>query len=116
MSALSPLSNPWTVAGESALISQADYDWERVRFPINEGPVVLQHAGKLFLIYSASDTGTPDYALGMLTHLGGDVMDAERWKKSPSPVFSRYSGVDGNVYGPGHNGFFMSPDGTENRS
>ena len=47
------------------------YDWERVRYPINEGPVVLWRAGRLFLVYSASDTGTPDYALGMLTHVGG---------------------------------------------
>jgi len=110
---IAPLSNPWTVSGESALIAQADYDWERVRYPINEGPVVLRRAGRLFLIYSASDTGTPDYALGMLTHAGGDVMDAKSWKKSPTPVFSRYSGADGNVYGPGHNGFFKSPDGAE---
>ena len=110
---IAPMSNPWTVAGRSALITQAEYDWERVRYPINEGPVVLQCASSIFLIYSASDTGTPDYALGMLTHTGGDVMDPKSWKKSPAPVFSRYSGADGNVYGPGHNGFFKSPDGTE---
>lgn len=110
---IAPLTNPWTVSSESALIAQADYDWERVRYPINEGPVALQRAGRLFLIYSASDTGTPDYALGMLTHTGGDVMDSKSWKKSPSPVFSHYSGADGNVYGPGHNGFFKSPDGKE---
>ena len=110
---MAPMSNPWTVAGGSALITQADYDWERVRYPINEGPVMLQRAGRIFLIYSASDTGTPDYALGMLTHTGGDVMNPKAWKKSPVPVFSRHSGADGNVYGPGHNGFFKSPDGTE---
>ena len=110
---IAPMKNTWTVAGESALIAQADYDWERVRYPINEGPVVLARAGRLFLIYSASDTGTPDYALGVLTLEGGDVTDAKGWRKSPAPVFSRYSGADGNVYGPGHNGFFKSPDGTE---
>jgi GH43 family beta-xylosidase len=110
---IAPLSNPWTVAGSSDLIAQADYDWERVRYPINEGPVVLRRAGRLFLVYSASDTGTPDYALGMLTHVGGDVMEPRSWKKSPTPVFSRYTGAEGAVYGPGHNGFFKSPDGRE---
>jgi GH43 family beta-xylosidase len=107
------MSNPWTVTGRSTLITQADYDWERVRYPINEGPVVLQHGGRIFLIYSASDTGTPDYALGMLTYTGSDVMDSKAWMKSALPVFSRHSGMDGNVYGPGHNGFFKSPDLTE---
>jgi len=110
---MAPMSNPWTVAGRSVLIAKADYDWERVRYPINEGPVMLQRAGRMFLIYSASDTGTPDYSLGMLTHTGGDVMNPKAWKKSPLPIFGRYSGADGNVYGPGHNGFFKSPDGTE---
>ena len=110
---IAPLSNPWTVAGESSLIAQPDYDWERMRYPINEGPVLLRRGRRLFLIYSASDTGTPDYALGMLSYTGGDLTDSRSWKKSPTPVFSRYSGVDGNVYGPGHNGFFKSPDGTE---
>lgn len=110
---IAPLSNPWTVAGRSTVIAQANYDWEQVRYPINEGPVVLQRAGRLFLVYSASDTGTPDYALGLLTHVGGDVTEPRSWKKSPTPVFSRYSGRDGAVYGPGHNGFFKSPDGRE---
>ena len=110
---IAPLSNPWAVAGESSLIAQADYDWERVRYPINEGPVVLRRSGRLFLVYSASDTGTPDYALGMLTYAGGDVTDPKSWRKSPGPVFSRYAGADGAVYGPGHNGFFKSPDGRE---
>ncbi len=110
---IAPMSNPWTIKGASALIAATDYDWERVRYPINEGPVALERDGKLFIVYSASDTGTPDYALGLLTHMGGDVMNVKSWKKSPHPVFSRHSGPDGNVYGPGHNGFFKSPDGTE---
>jgi GH43 family beta-xylosidase len=110
---IAPMRDPWTVGGGSALIAQAEYDWERVRFPINEGPLVLQRGGRMFLVYSASDTGTPDYALGMLTHTGGDVMSVKSWKKSPTPVFVRYTGPNGKVYGPGHNGFFKSPDGTE---
>jgi GH43 family beta-xylosidase len=107
------MRNPWTVAGPSVLLSKADFDWERVRYPINEGPVALQRAGRLFVVYSASDTGTPDYALGLLTHTGGSVMDPKTWTKSPVPVFARVSGAGGNVFGPGHNGFFTSPDGTE---
>lgn len=108
---IAPLKNPWTVAGESKLIAQADHAWERVRYPINEGPVVLRRNGRTFLIYSASDTGTPDYALGMLTLEGSDVMNPKSWRKSPTPVFAQQASA--GVYGPGHNGFFKSPDGKE---
>lgn len=111
---IAPMSDPWTISGERVLISQADYDWEKARYPINEGAVVLQRGGKTFLVYSASDTGTPDYALGMLTLVeNGDPLDPKAWIKSPRPVFAQYRGADGAVFGPGHNGFFVSPDGRE---
>lgn len=110
---IAPMSDPWTISGKRVLISQADFDWERVRYPINEAPEMLERGGKTFLIYSASDTGTPDYALGMLAYTGGDPLDPRSWKKSPAAVFAQISGADGNVFGPGHNGFFKSPDGRE---
>lgn len=110
---IAPMSNPWTIAGKRILISQADFDWEKARYPINEAPEILRRGGKIFLVYSASDTGTPDYALGMLVNSGGDVMNPASWKKSPQAVFSQYRSAGGNVFGPGHNGFFKSPDGRE---
>ena len=58
-----------------------------MRYPINEAPEILQRKGKTFLIYSASDTGTPDYALGMLTLDGGGVLNPNAWKKSPQACF-----------------------------
>jgi GH43 family beta-xylosidase len=106
------MSNPWTIEGSGALISTAELDWERCSFPVNEAPELLQRNGKIFLIYSASDTGTPDYCLGMLTaSADANLLDPTVWTKSPQPVFRR---DDANgVFGPGHNGFFKSPDGTE---
>lgn len=47
----------------------------------------------------------------MLTCNGGDPPSSSSWVRSPNPVFQR-SNASG-VYGPGHNGFFKSPDGTE---
>jgi GH43 family beta-xylosidase len=48
----------------------------------------------------------------MLTYNGtGDPLNSASWVKSANPVFQR-SNANG-VYGPGHNGFFKSPDGTE---
>jgi GH43 family beta-xylosidase len=108
---IAPMSNPWTISGSRVLISKPTYDWERSLANVNEGPEVLQHNGKIFIVYSASACWGPDYKLGMLTYNGGDVLNASSWVKQPTPVFAR-SDANG-VYAPGHNGFFTSPDGTE---
>ncbi len=111
---IAPMQNAWTLSGKRVLISQADFDWEKARYPINEAPEILQKNGRTFLIYSASDTGTPDYALGMLAlEKDNNPLDERDWKKSPKPVFAQVKNAHGAVYGPGHNGFFKSPDGKE---
>ncbi|MET7403355.1 family 43 glycosylhydrolase [Dactylosporangium sp. NPDC005572] len=106
-----PLSNPWTASGTRRTLSTATYSWETIGGSVNEGPEVLQRGGKTFIVYSASHCSTPDYKLGMLTYNGGDPLLSSSWVKSPNPVFQR-SNANG-VYAPGHNGFFKSPDGTE---
>ncbi len=108
---IAPMSNPWTISGNRVVISKPTLPWEQVGSPVNEGPVALQHDGKTFIIYSASFCGTPDYKLGLLTYNGGDVLNADSWVKNPEPVFQRSD--ENGVFGPGHNGFFKSPDGTE---
>ena len=52
-----------------------------------------------------------DYHLRILTYNGGDPLNASSWVKNPNPVFRRNDAA--SVFGPGHNGFFKSPDGTE---
>jgi GH43 family beta-xylosidase len=106
---IAPLDNPWTLAGEPAQLSAPSYGWEQVGRGVNQGPVALQHDGKTFVVYSASYCGSPAYALGMLTYLGGDPLRAGSWMKSAAPVFAGTNGV----FSPGHNTFFKSPDGSE---
>ncbi len=108
---IAPMSDPWTLNGPRVQIAAPEYDWEKSGLNVTEGPVALQHDGRTFIIYSGSFCATPDYALGMLTYNGGDPLDAASWVKSPEPLFQR-SDANG-VFGPGHNGFFKSPDGTE---
>ena len=105
------LSNPWTAAGTRRILSTPTYRWETVGGAVNEGAEVLQRNGKTFIIFSASHCATPDYKLGMLTYNGGDPLNSSSWVKSATPVFQRDNAA--GVYGPGHNGFFKSPDGTE---
>ncbi len=108
---IAPMSNPWTISGTRAVISKPTLAWEQDGTPVNEGPVALYHDDKTFIVYSASFCGTPDYKLGLLTYNGGDVLDEQSWVKSLEPVFQRSD--ENSVFGPGHNGFFKSPDGTE---
>lgn len=109
---IAPMDDPWTVSGSRVLLSQPEYDWEKSLANVNEGPVALQHDGKIFIVYSASACWGPDYKLGLLTYNGGDVLSHDSWVKSPEPIFQR-SDANG-VFGPGHNGFFTSPDGSQN--
>ncbi len=107
---ISEMSNPWTLTGERMVLSRPSLPWEQSGRKVNEGPEVLKHQGRTFVIYSASFCDTPDYKLGLLELTGDNPMDTKSWTKAKHPVFERGNGV----FGPGHNGFFTSPDGSEN--
>ncbi len=115
---IAKLSNPYTIEGERVMIAQPTYSWETkitggINVKVNEGPEALKNAsGSLFLTFSAGGCWSDDYALGLLTlKEGGDPLNASDWTKSPNPVFTKNTA--GGAFGPGHNGFFKSPDGTE---
>ena len=129
---LARLKNPWTVDGERVRVSTPDHPWEKIgdhydernaeknpastaeppHIDVNEGPEVLQHNGKIFLIYSASACWTDYYELGMLTASAeSNLLDPSSWKKADAPVFWQSPGA--RAFGTGHNGFFKSPDGKE---
>ena len=116
---IASMSNPWTLSSGRVAIASSNnlnglpsYGWEQIPRGVNEGPEILQRNGKIFVIFSASGCETPDYKLGQLTNSDGNVLNPGSWTKAANPVFQR-SDANG-VYGPGHNGFFQSPDGTEN--
>ncbi|CAM4260420.1 family 43 glycosylhydrolase [Paenibacillus endophyticus] len=106
---IAPMSNPWTISGERVLISTPTESWELNGTPrINEGPEILKKDGKVFIVYSASGSWTDDYTLGMLTNTDGNFLTPASWTKS-GPLFTKIA----TTFGPGHNSFTKSPDGTE---
>ena len=120
---IAAMKNPWTTEGPRTKLSSPQYDWEMngdmhnpndlAHINVNEGPEFLVHGNKIFLIYSASACWTDFYALGMLTaDANANLLDANAWKKSAQPVFKQ--SLRNKVYAPGHNCFFVSPDGKEN--
>jgi GH43 family beta-xylosidase len=105
---IASMSNPWTLSSEQVMITHPEYDWEIIGFLVNEGAAVLKRNGQIFISYSASATDA-NYAMGLLTaSQDSDLLDAGSWSKSPEPVFRSANGV----YGPGHNSFTVTPDGT----
>lgn len=106
---ITEMENPWTVKGDPVVVTRPEYEWEFSGRKVNEGAEILKRDGRTFLVYSGSFCNTPDYKLGLVELIGDDPMIASNWKKFPEPVFSKANGV----YGPGHNGFFKSPDGSE---
>jgi arylsulfatase len=119
------MSDPTTFSSKRVEISHPEYEWEMEfdnpdewnndpgrKVLVNEGPQVLKHSDKVFIVYSASGCWTPEYKLGLLEAAdGSDLLDPDSWKKHDQPVFSQ--SPEDRVYGTGHNSFFKSPDGTE---
>jgi GH43 family beta-xylosidase len=106
---ITTMSNPWTANGIGTVISQPTLAWEREGGNTNEAPEVIQRNGRTFVTFSASSCNGPDYKLGLLELTGSNPLNAAAWTKTQTPVFERGNGV----YGPAHNGFFTSPDGTQ---
>lgn len=105
------MKTPWQLDTPQVLLSTPSYDWERVGFWVNEGPFALKRNGRIFLTYSASETGV-DYCVGLLTAPDdADLLDPEAWTKSRQPVLS--SDASRRIYGPGHNCFTVDEEGRD---
>ncbi len=109
------LADPLHPTGPPSLIAEPEFPWERGAgstrtYPVNEGPTALTHDHKLFIVYSASDTASPLYCLGLLTLDGTDPLVRANWKKTPQPVFS--ASPANKIYGPGRGTFAIAADGS----
>ncbi|KAF9006183.1 Arabinanase/levansucrase/invertase [Cyathus striatus] len=99
--------NSATTVGDAVKISTPTYSWEKVGANVNEGPALLYHDGRTFLVFSASNCAGTGYTLGRLELTGSNPLSASSWTKYSNAIF-----VSANGY-PGHNGFFLSPSGNE---
>jgi GH43 family beta-xylosidase len=102
------MTNPWTLQGERTALEVSGFG----DVPVREGPEFLMHGDTVYLVYSMCGASTPDYRLSALVaKVGDDLSSAASWTQYPKLLLAR---VDQNsVWGPGHNYFFKSPDGTQ---
>jgi GH43 family beta-xylosidase len=112
------MRNPWTIDSPRTLIAKPTYPWElhgdlpNGHVNVNEGPEFISHGGKMFVVFSASGCWTDFYTLGVLkASVDADPLDAKNWTKIDHPFLS--TDPDSDAFGPGHNGFFKSPNGRE---
>lgn len=105
------LKNAYTLDTVQVLLTTPDYDWERHGFWVNEGPAVLKRNGRIFVTFSASETGAA-YCLGMLTaNEDDDLLDPLSWTKDRYPVLESCEELE--IYGPGHNSFTVDDEGRD---
>ena len=108
---IAKMKSPYELATIQVLLTTPDYDWERVGFWVNEGPGILKKNGKIFMTYSASETGIA-YCVGMLTaDENADLLDPRSWSKERYPVLK--SDPELGIYGPGHNSFTVDENGDD---
>ncbi|NLP33906.1 MAG: family 43 glycosylhydrolase [Clostridiales bacterium] len=108
---IAEMENPYKLKTVQVLLTTPDYDWERKGFWVNEGPAIIKRGDKIYLTYSASETGI-DYCVGMLsTDASKDLLDPRSWSKERYPVLQ--SDSERNIYGPGHNSFTKDEDGND---
>jgi GH43 family beta-xylosidase len=108
---IAPLANGWTLGGRQVMLSKPEYEWEKIGFLVNEGAAVIKKNGNIYICYSASATDY-NYCMGLLwTDEDADLMDPSSWRKSPTPVLT--TDEEAGQFGPGHNSFTVSEDGTE---
>ena len=111
---ITKMESPTKAIGNRIMLLKPELAWEtNATDPtVVEGPQYISRDNKMFIIYSAGGCWTDDYALGMLSaDLSNDPMDNTSWEKFPTPVFVK--NISGNAFGPGHNAFFKSVDGSE---
>ena len=108
---IAEMERPDKLATVQVLLTGPDYDWERIGFWVNEGPAVIKRNGKIFLTYSASETGIY-YCVGMLSiDENEDLLDPRKWKKERYPVLGTDESL--GIYGPGHNSFTVDEEGND---
>ncbi len=108
---IAKMASATKLATVQVLLTTPDYDWERIGFWVNEGPGIIRRGDKIYLTFSASETGV-HYCVGLLTAISGtDLLDPLNWKKDRWPVF----GTDASkrLYGQGHKPFTVDEKGRD---
>ncbi len=90
-----PLASPTELSGEPTFVLRPEAEWEKRAGHVTEGPWMIKHRGRYYLLYSGSGADTPDYAVGYAT---ADSPLGPFQRAKNNPIISRGEGL----FGPGH--------------
>ncbi|MNB86415.1 Extracellular exo-alpha-(1-_5)-L-arabinofuranosidase precursor [compost metagenome] len=103
---------PWRLTSDAVRICRNEYGWDRngdVASGVSEGPHVLKHGDRLYMVFSGSNVG-PRYTVGVLEMAAsGNPLNPADWRKSNYP-WMHSLGIPGQ-FGPGHNAFVQDEFG-----
>ena len=106
---ISKMKDPLNMATTPVMLTAPEYDWECIRFLVNEGPAVIMKDKRIYVSYSASGVGR-EYCMGLLwADINDDLLNPKVWTKSKEPVFQ--TSDKNKLFGPGHNSFTVAEDG-----
>jgi len=109
---IAPMTNATYVTGPVVILREPREEWECHEACISEGAFFIYNKNVSYMIFSASSTWHPSYALTLMSvEAGKDPLIVWNWVSAPGPVFERNDEED--VYTTGHASFTVSPDGTE---
>ncbi len=90
-----PMASPTEPKGEPTFVLRPETEWEKRAGHVTEGPWMIKHRGRYYLLYSGSGADTPDYAVGYAT--ADSPLGPFRRAKN-NPIIARGDGL----FGPGH--------------
>jgi GH43 family beta-xylosidase len=99
-----------SLKSEPFLVAKPEQEWELrsgAEWRWNEGPFVLKHNDKYFLMYSANFYASRDYSVGYAV---SESPTGPFIKAADNPVLFS---TNTDISGPGHNSVTTSPDGKE---
>ncbi len=100
---------PWQLTSKPILLTKPEFEWEKIRHRVNEGPTVLKTEDKVYVFFSASGTGA-EYCIGKLyADKDADLMDINSWTKCSEPALQTEDLI--GEAGPGHNSFVVDENG-----
>lgn len=99
-----PMADPLTPKGEATPLIEPTEEWEKHHGHVTEGPWMLKHRGRYYLMYSGSGAMGPDYAIGYAT---ATAPLGPFTKFAGNPIAHRGNGI----FGPGHHCVVAGPDG-----
>ncbi|KZV99129.1 glycoside hydrolase family 43 protein [Exidia glandulosa HHB12029] len=101
---IAPMDSPTHINGSRVLLHSPTPAWQRSGSNgVNEGPEILVHNGRTFLVYSAAGSWTQDYCLAFMgIDDGKDPLVASNWwRLDDRPVFWKSD----KTFGVGHASF-----------